>query len=195
MPVGGPRVKGTAIRSTSEFLNKRFGPDTMSQIVETLPPDLQTFWPNILPSMWYPAPALWTIWSECVRMKLAGEGHAEQTRFFSDVGRYIAEDNLTTVYRFLLSVLSPDRMLGAMPRLWGTYFQGVNVHVKPVSGKKEGIVSVFGLGASYYLSPAAAGWIELAYEKCGASVVEVTEQSWQAGKTAADPYVFRQRWG
>jgi len=188
-----PRVKGAGIKSAFDFVQKRCGPDAMPQIVKSLSADAQALWPHVLPSIWYPAQHLWSIWSECVNLNFVGVGRAEQTRFFKEMGRYIANDNLSTVYRFILSMLSPDRMLEMMPRLWNTYFQGVEVNVNRVPGRKEGTVRVSGLGASYYLSPAATGWIEFAYEKCGSHAV-VTEESWQEGKTFADPYVFRQRW-
>jgi hypothetical protein len=93
----------------------------------------------------------------------------------------------------LLSVMSPDRLLGMMPRLWGTYFDGVEVEVEPV-GPHEGRVIVRGLGQVSYLAPTALGWLQFAYKKCGARSFDITEASWDAGNVASDPLVFTQRW-
>lgn len=188
----GPRTKGAGIRSWTNFLQSRFGPETMPRILARAPRALDGIWPETLTSAWYPVAFLDHVWDAVATTKLDAD-HASRDAFFRELGRFIAEDNLNSVYRFLLSLLSPDRVLGMTPRLWSNYFEGLEITVTPGPGK-SGTAIVSGLGPIRYLAPTACGWLTLAYEKCGAPNASVTEENWEAGRLAADPMIFHHRW-
>jgi hypothetical protein len=187
-------AKGTGIRSSCEFIAQRYGTATLASIVSTLPADLRNVWPNPLSSVWYPARFYGALWTSLAR-DVVGADRGEQSRVFHELGRYVADDNLSTVYRVLISIAWPDTLLGMTPSLWATYFDGVQVEVERDPGVKGGRVIVAGLADVPYIGPVAAGWLTLAYEKAGARVVEVVEKNWMEGREASDRLVFEVQWG
>lgn len=191
--MGNPAAKGAGTKSWAEFIDRRFGAGTMNDLVATLPSTLRTIWPDVLPSAWYPARFTGLVWAALVE-RHGGRDRAATERMLVELGRYVAEDNLSNVYRFLLSVMSPDRLLAMMPRLWGTYFDDIKVVTREIEPGRLGEVRVFGLGDVAYLGPVACGWLAFAYERAGARGVEVWEEGYRAGRTSGDPLVFMIRW-
>jgi len=186
------RTKGTGLLSWTRFIDERYGAGTMNKILADAPPELRGIYPNILPSGWYPIEFGGFVYEGLVRLKVGGD-RREQAKVFDEIGRRVAEDNLNTVYKFILSMLSPDRVLGMTPKLWTTYFQGIDIKVTPGTDK-SGTVVVEGLAPFTYIAPVACGWLTLAYELCGAKIATVTEDNWSAGRAASNKLVFHHRW-
>lgn len=112
------------------------------------------------------------------------------------MGRFIAEDNLSTVFRVILAFVgSPEQMVRSLPRLWGQYFEGVEVELDD-SGlpEKRGNTVVRNLGDLHHVAPVACGWIDYGLTKVGAKRVQVWEERYREGATAADPLRFRLSW-
>lgn len=187
-------AKGTGIRSSCDFIAARFGDETLAKIVGGLPADLREIWPELLSSVWYPARFHGALWSALAE-EVIGPSQEARSRVFRELGRHVAEDNLSTVYRVLISLAWPDTLISMLPRLWRMYFDHVQVEVKRERGAKHGQVTVSGLGEVPYLSPVACGWLELAYAKVGARDFEVVELEWQEGHIASDRMVFLLSWG
>jgi hypothetical protein len=53
---------------------------------------------------------------------------------------------------------------------------------------------VTNLGSVHHIAPIACGWISYGFKRAGAERVEVAEESYRAGQTAADPLRFRISW-
>lgn len=191
MAIGRTRTKGTGIKSWSTYIETKYGAGTMSKLLADLPPELRGIYPNVLTSEWYPVEFAGFAFTAMAKTLVPDP--REQTKFFDEIGRVIAQDNLNSIYRFVLSMMSPDRVLGMTPRLWTTYFEGVEVTVTP-GENRSGKVVVQGLEGLPYIGPVACGWLTLAYELCGAKVATVTEENWLAGRASSNRLVFDHRW-
>jgi hypothetical protein len=123
-----------------------------------------------------------------------GRDKATLERFFRDMNRYVAENNLSTFYKAMLILMTPDRLFDILPRLWTTYFQGVEVTVTRGPGAKRGTCRVHGVGHLIPgLAPGAVGWLELAFGKVGGRLSSY-EEGWRSGKDRVDPLVFHLDW-
>jgi hypothetical protein len=187
------RAKGTGIRSSCDFISQRHGAATLSAIVARLPEDLREIWPNPLHSAWYPARFHGAVWTGLARE--VGGDHAALTSLFQELGRYIADDNLSNVYRAMLASESPDTLLGITPRLWYTYFDGIRVVAEREAGMPRGTMTVEGLVEVAYMAPVSMGWLTRAFERAGARTIEILERNWMEGREASDRLVFDVRWG
>jgi hypothetical protein len=109
------------------------------------------------------------------------------------MGRSIAEQNLNTIYKFMLKVLSPNRLISLLPNLWNIYFREIQVIITTAPEGGRGTCTVKGLPVPY-LSQAAVGWIEYGYERVGAKTRIVTERAWESQRIAADELIFDLTW-
>ena len=186
------RTKGAGILKWSTFVEERFGVGTMARLLASAPPELRALEPSIVASGWYPVAYPGHIFRR-IADDLVPE-RREQNELFEKLGRVVAEDNLSSIYRLLLTLMSPDKVLGMTPRLWTKYFDGITVTVSP-GAHRTGTVVVEGLQDLPYIAPIACGWLTLAYELCRAEFASVREQNWTSGRVASNRLVFEHRWG
>jgi hypothetical protein len=147
--------------------------------------------PLVLAASWYDVSQLATLWTKLA--EVWGPDRARVEREFRAMGRFVAEDNLTTVYRMIFSVLRPDNFVQRLPTLWHTYFAGLTVESRE-QGRGRAATTVSGLGGLPYIACVAAGWQEYCFEKVGATSIQVTEAAWEAGRNQADPLRFAISW-
>jgi hypothetical protein len=180
------RMKGSALRSCAEFAKREHGAAFAERVTVGLTPS-----GDFLAATWYPidvASALFT--------RLADEWGPDRAAIderFRAMGRYVADDNLNTIYRVVLAILRPDNLVARLPSLWTTYFEGVD----PDSEEQEpgrAYTRARGLDGLPFLAPAAAGWIEMAFLRAGARACNVRERNWDAGRNAAHQLWFEVQW-
>src|SRR5262249_1975886 len=116
---------------------------------------------------------------------------AQAEKTFRVLGRYVAEDNLTTIYKIVLAFAKPKHIMSMLPKFWQMYFGGIEVRSE-ATGPSTGVCYVTGL-PFFAISPAACGWMELAYEKVGGSA-QITERAWTAGERASSVMTFDVTW-
>lgn len=191
----GTMVKGTGLMSSANWIRKTYGDATFKEIVRSLSPETVECVTNPSAAGWYPAGHISELWSAIERVAHPDdpEGLARALR---DQGHYIASDNLSTVFRVLLALIgSPEQMFQSTDRLWSQYFQGVRVeNDDSLLHEKQGTTLIYGLGEIRHIAPVACGWTEAGYSKVGAKNIQVYEEAYDKGETAADPLVFVLSW-
>jgi hypothetical protein len=185
--------KGSAPASTRAYIVREFGLPTWEKALAEVSPACREGMDKPLAFAWYPLQGFDELFVGLFR-HCCHEDPLRADRFFREVGRYIAEDNLNTIYKVVLALAQADHIVTLLPRLWGNYFAGIDVKVeRPDPAVRRGTCTVRHL-PFHYVGPAASGWIEFAYEKVGCPNAKVTERNFVKGVVQADPYVFDLRW-
>lgn len=185
--------KGSGPGSTRAYVVREHGRHVWEDCLGEIAPELREGMDKPLPFAWYPIQGFDELFAGMFKHCCRSDP-ARADRFFRDVGRYIAEDNLNTIYRVVLSFAQSDHILGLLPRLWGNYFAGIDVQVKrPDPAVRFGTCDVKGLPLRY-VGPAASGWIELAYSKVGCKNSRVIETGYQKGLIQSDALHYELRW-
>jgi hypothetical protein len=187
----GVYVKGAGLRTALEWVSKNHGNATVEQLINMMPPELRGSARKMLPSSWYPLVMLDSVYQGLPKVVGCRDRVAIE-QLFMKLNAWIAEENLSTFYKALLMIMTPERLFAMVPRLFATYFKGIEVSTQP-DGDKRGTCMVRGLGSTPYLAPGVFGWLDLAYRKVGGKVV-VSEESWQRGIDRANPLVFHLDW-
>jgi hypothetical protein len=88
-------------------------------------------------------------------------------------GAEIAKHDLSTVYRVLMRIGTPEFVLRNVSLVWGTYFRPGNMRAEVVRGRAE--VALEGVVVPEYLCrDGATGWMLAALELSGAANPEAT---------------------
>lgn len=185
------QIKGAGVRAGLEWFRKRHGETAYAQLLDRLPVDQRHLVRSMLPSTWYPTSLLVQIYLGLASQMTTDRESAGQ--FFRELNRNVAEQNLSTVYRAMLFVMSADRLFEMLPRMWSTYFRGVGVEITRDPNARRGTCRVRGVGHIPYMAPAACGWLELAFSKVGSKLTS-QEDNWMRGQDRADPLVYRLEW-
>jgi hypothetical protein len=187
------QTKGSGLHASLNWITKTYGAAAHDRVVASLPPEQRQLLRLVLPSSWYPISLASTL-HEAIAEQLGGGDRASIERTFKDMSRFVAEENLSTLYRAMLILMTPERLFETLPRLWNTYFKGIEVQNVRTPNAKRGICTVTGLGHLMpYIGPSACGWLELAFSKVGGHL-KVQEQNWNRGRERGNPLVFDFDW-
>lgn len=185
--------KGSAPASTRVYIVKEYGLPVWEKVLREVSPEHREAMDKPLAFAWYPIEAFDQLFAGLFRHCCNEDPHRAD-RFFREVGRYIAEDNLNTIYKVVLALAQPDHILPLLPRLWANYFSGIEVKVeRPDPTVRKGTCTVRHLPFRF-VGPTASGWIELAFRKVGCPNARVTERRFLKGDLVADPFVFDVHW-
>lgn len=184
------QVKGLAVLSSLEYLRTREGAKAQ-EYVDAAGGVSMAQLQLVQPQGWYDIEYFNTVLDAHVRCARARD--EDLAKHFFEVGEYIAEDNLTTVYKVLLKFSSPSRLLGTLPRMWDQYFRGLTARAQAVDAT-HGVLEVRGLNEGRHISPTAKGWLHLAFRKVGAANVVIEERHYSPVNTSPDHLVFDIRW-
>jgi hypothetical protein len=185
-------VKGAGIRSGLEWLEKTYGRPALDKMIASLPGELRDAARAPLASSWYPIGLLAGIYTALPTFTPARDRVALE-RVAKDLNRYVAEANLSTLYRALLVLMTPERLFSTLPRMWSLYFKGIEAQIVRDPDGSRGTCRVHGLGQVPYLAPGAIGWLELAFKKVGGNL-QAHEEGWAKGRDRGDPLVFHLDW-
>ncbi len=192
MAAVGAKVKGTGFGSSVSFIKTTLA-GRWPQLEGSLSAGARAAGEKALASSWIDLRLLAEYYTGFARLT-CGDDRPALSAAFNKLGRFIAQDNLSTVYRFVLKVLSPGQFLSLMPTLWDTYFHGLTVEVKEERAHKRGQCTVRGLETLPYINLAAIGWMEYGFEITGAANHEISERSWREGRATAPALVFDISW-
>jgi hypothetical protein len=187
----GVQIKGAGLRTGLRWISKHYGEPAVEQLIEMFPAELRESARRILPSSWYPIVLLENVYNGLPKVT-GRKDRAAIEQLLKELNAWVAEENLTTFYRALLLVMTPDRLFEMFPRLFDTYFRGIQVNTSREAGNR-GICTVHGLGTVPYVVPGIIGWLEFAYRKAGGSA-KIIEESWRRGIDRASPLVFHIDW-
>lgn len=181
-------IKGSAIRAILAFVTKNYGETIAMQQLEHIPgPAVREF----LSSSWYPSQVAATLIENFLRTtRIKG---SERDATLRALGDHVAREHLESTYRFLFSVMTPEKLLDMAPRIWATYFSGVTVQIRSQNEDFGGRLEISGLDGCRTIGAVASGWLSYAYTRCGAEVAEVSEVR-SRGDDTASPITLSLHW-
>lgn len=173
------KVKGVGLKTSIDWIKANYGEEGFKKVLEGCTASSRQDYEVVLVSAWYPTVIADALYVSFVKSGLGGSGD-ELDKTLLRLGLYIAETNLSTLYKVVFYFVKPNTMLGLLPRMWKAYFDGITLEVEAGSeGPNTGTCRVKGLGDFRYISPVAGGWIDLAYRKVGARDVVVSELNYR----------------
>lgn len=189
------QTRGAGLISSANWIKQAYGPATFKEVLASLPEAPTESLHDPQATEWYPATHLSAVWSAVRRIAHPDDPEGFE-RAMRELGRSMASDNLSTVFRVLLAfIASPEQMCQNLDRFWNQSFQGLRVENDESELELgRGTTRVYGAGAVHHLAPVACGWTEFGFEKAGAEEIQVLEEAYAEDETAADPLVFRMSW-
>ena len=164
------KVKGSALRSTMNYLREHFGPDQVRRILDRLPEEQRAAAEKpVLISSWYEADLLYGL-----MRAMAAEVQGDPREFYRALGRQSCDDGLNTVYKVFFKVGTPSFMLKFTIQVWGNYYsEGKMVAVATGANsahlRLEGVRSL-----DEAMCWRVTGWLERALELAGAADIRMT---------------------
>jgi hypothetical protein len=119
---------------------------------------------------------------------------AETERHMRAIGLSIAEDNLNTMFKLVLSIVKPHTFVEKIPSLWNLYISDADASAK-VTGERAGQCVVRGVDVAF-LAPIVCSWIEFGLRNVGAKEpIRCSEVHWSAGIIATREARYIVQWG
>ncbi len=155
------QVKGTAIKSTRDFMQNKF-PDLYTRWIDSLPKESRSiFTSTIDASSWYPIDEGYKIPVK----KILELCYADDYQKGADlIGSYSAESALRGIYKVFLLIASPQYLVQRASKIFTTYFDPSNIEAKQVNSHSiEVRISSFD-SIDENIEYRIAGWIRKALE-------------------------------
>ncbi|MCK5241062.1 hypothetical protein KAR34_01300 [bacterium] len=162
-------IRGTIIKGIIDIIEKRFGRDGVKQLMENLTPAEQTFLVEYLKNdSRVPAETLCNLYNRI--KELWGEG---QKTYYSELMQEIAEQNINTFLKFLISWGLPSIVANSVPNIYKYYFNQGQVFM--VSNTNRSIEFYIKGGEAYgeALCAGIIGWGRQGLAMAGAKNVQV----------------------
>jgi uncharacterized protein (TIGR02265 family) len=181
-------IKGMALTTTTSFVEEEFGKPAKEEWLESLDNETQHAYRFALATSWYSMDLYWK-GGMAACQRFAPGRIAETMRKW---GAHTARSQLTGIYRLLLKLGSPNKMLSSAPRMWGTFNSEGTISV-PVNEKGSAVLRLEGLSLHDPLfGESLAGWMEEAIRLSGAKRVAATVT--QTPRTDKDFFEFSIDW-
>lgn len=111
-------VKGSALRSTLNYLREHFTADRVRRVMERLPAGQRSAVEKpVLTSSWYDADVLYGLMHA-----MASEAGGDPKELYRMLGRQSCDDGLNTVYKVFFKVGTPSFMLKFTLQVWSNYY-------------------------------------------------------------------------
>jgi hypothetical protein len=115
------QVRGAVLLGVGTAVPKLWGPVAWQGVLDKLEPALREKLTRgeIVTSGWYPAP-----WFAALHDAVAaqcGPGSA------SKLGRQTSIQDVNTLFKFVLKLMSPEMVIAQAPRLWSTMYKGITL--------------------------------------------------------------------
>ena len=154
------QTKGNVFRGIIKYIQANFDEETVNKLVATLPPEARRVFQTLpLASSWLP----FSLQMDIVKALVQGP-------FRGDVGRVrgvsaqVARDDLSTVYKVLLKMLSaPSFFLNRIGTVFDMYFKGASMSGETVE-PGHAVITLTGPMPYYYCTQAMPGWVDAALE-------------------------------
>ena len=112
------KVKGSALRSSMNFLRENYPAPTVELILKGLPEeDRKILALPILASSWYPIEVL----SRLARA-MEKETPGDPEDLFTRLGKQSCEDGLNTIYKIFFKVGTPSFIIKRVAQVWSNYY-------------------------------------------------------------------------
>ncbi|MBN1990349.1 MAG: hypothetical protein JW783_13185 [Bacteroidales bacterium] len=171
-------IKGTAVKTTPEFVRERFG-DRFQEWIELLPdssrsiieqPIYATSWYSLMDSVIVPTQKVGDLFYD-----------GDHTLAAYELGRYSAETALKGIYKIFVRVSSPHFVLSRASSIFSAYYQPAEVRVIETTDKKAVLqFSKFAVDEQLIMHR-IAGWIEKTLEITLKSALQVDVENRENG--------------
>jgi hypothetical protein len=178
--------------SAKNWVIEAHGKSVWDEVLRQLPDDARRAWESPLAYGWYPVEHVGAL-LDVLKSTLRLTDRKAIDLTYRRLGRYIADDNLSNIYRLLLSFMSPEKLPKKLPQMWTTYYRGVQVEVEYVPGTKKAACTVHNLPVPD-LAPVACGWLEFAFDRVGAKGNRCIEVGWHKGGAGSTPARYEVSW-
>lgn len=172
-------VKGTAIKSISEYVKKNYK-DRYYDWLNTLPEESKKIMKDgIYATDWYPLEV-----AAVIPTKMVGE------MFFNDAkkgawesGRYSAELGLTGVYKLYVRMSKPGHIIARAGKIFSTYYRPSTIIIENETANTVDLTITEFETPNEVIDYRIAGWMEKALELSGCEdvVVNITESLAKGG--------------
>jgi len=164
-------VKGTAIISIPEFINRKFGKEGLNRWLNTLTENARKVYGcSILAGSWYP---LKEIMVEPTR-KMCELFYRGDLKGAWEAGRSSADFGLKGVYKIFVKFGSPEFLIRKASAIFTSYYQPSEMKVVVQEDKKAVVHITQFSEASSLIENRIAGWMERAMEISGCKNVKVS---------------------
>jgi hypothetical protein len=114
-----PKVKATLIMAGKDYIVEKYGQDAFEKVIEEAEPDTASILKGLLvSSSWLPEKTLKEFMA-ATEKTLVPPGQGRD--FFYDMGYWMAEHEITGLYRVLFRFLNPKRLCTNAAKLWDLY--------------------------------------------------------------------------
>lgn len=182
------QVKGTAVKTTRDFMKNRF-PELYNKWIDSLPPESKSiFTTTIDSSAWYPINEGYKIPVNSV-IKLCYPNDSKKGA--DQLGSYSAETALKGVYKTFLLIASPQYLIRRASKIFTTYFNGSNIEVEEID-KQTVMFRIMNFdGIDENIEYRIAGWIRKALELANCKEPDYTiKKSLSRGDEVAEIHFF-----
>lgn len=168
-------VKGSAIVSTYNYIVKEHGETGWNKVLATLrKKEKNPLMRKLLVGSWYP----FDTYVALLRAldDIYGKG---DNRLIFNLGKFSAEDGLSTIYRFFFKVGSPNFIISRAAKIWSSYY---SVGEMTIENNEKGMATIV---LRDWPTPMkehcdrVRGWITRAIEMSGGKDVKVKETKCQ----------------
>ncbi|MFO0560033.1 MAG: hypothetical protein U0269_18610 [Polyangiales bacterium] len=192
--MGRSRVRGVGLRGICNYLRKAERSGLADEIIASLPAEHRPGSMGFLSASTYDLAVIDAILRGYHRELERTKRASETERAMRAIGASIAEDNLNTVFKLVLSLVKPNTFVEKLPSLWGLYFSDADASAK-VTAEGTGVCVVRGIEVAF-LAPIACSWIEFGLRHVGAKEpIRCSEEQWSAGVVATREAKFTVKWG
>jgi len=166
------QVKGTALRTTRDFVKSRF-PDLFEKWLNSLTPESKKIYSaTIDATAWYPYKEAYAIPVEKI-MDLCYRG--DRKRGGDELGSWSAEVSLKGFYKVFLLIASPQFLLQRASKIFTTFYEPSEIEAS-ITGSNDAILKILKFDhIDEAIEFRIAGWIRKALElaNCNAPVYEI----------------------
>lgn len=173
-PPDGRLVKALTVRATLEFVRVRFGVEGYRRLQQEVGVERLRRLHGTVLTAWVDAVELDAIHEAIVR--LFDDGSRQVLR---DLGRYVANVALATIYKSLLSDAGPEASLRRFHRAAPLLVRPAEVKVQELSAGQWSLEMRGWAQLSPAWLAARAGWLSRYLELCGATAVRADEALWE----------------
>jgi hypothetical protein len=167
------KVKGSALRSTLNFVREHFPPDQVEKMLQRIPPDHRKLLERpILVSDWHEAAILVGL------MKAAAAASGEEGRaLWHRMGRQSADDGLNTVYKVFFRLGAPSYILKRGFQLWNNYYSDGVMVVENISDRGADVKLTKNAFPDECMCVRITGWMERSIELSGGKGVAIRHKT------------------
>lgn len=170
------KVKGAVILARRSFVQEEFGEQAWDRVLEALPEDDRALLGRpVLTSNWYAFAINERLDAAIVKVL----GH-DDAKIFERIGARSARQNLTGSHRAFVTPGAPERFLANTDRIYEFYYD-TGYREFQATGAGEGVMTTH--EAETFSSTdclTVIGWYKEALRMCGATSVDIVEESCRA---------------